>query len=121
MKGAVAAVPGYLPPDPTRIQATKDAGCVTLRPQPGWRVRLTFADYLKAGDSLGLDVGLATNRPLEAQVSSYLDSQQEPVTLDVQFATLDHRATSPATIVREAKAKNLSVKVQNSGCRRAAN
>jgi hypothetical protein len=118
MKEAVALVKMYMPPDPVRIQAAKDAGRVTLQPQPGQRVRLTFAGYLKAGDSLALDVDLANNRPLEAKVSSYLDSQKEPVTLDVRFSTLDNNATYASTIVLEAKGKNLTVNVQNSGYRR---
>jgi hypothetical protein len=88
---------------------------------PGQRARLTFADYLKAGDSLALDVDLGSNRPLEAKVSSYLDSQKEPVTLDVRFSTLDNNATYASTIVLEAKAKNLTVNVQNSGYRKAGN
>ena len=62
-------------------------------------MRLTFTDYLKAGDSLALDVDLASNRPLAAKVSSYLDSPKEPVTLDVRFSTLDNNATYASTKV----------------------
>jgi hypothetical protein len=117
MKEAVALVKLYMPPEPVLIQAAKDAGRVNLQPQPG-RVQLTFASYLKPGDSLALDVDLANNRPLEAKVSTYLDSQKEPVTLDVRFSTLDNNATYASTIVLEAKGKHLTVNVQNSGYRR---
>jgi hypothetical protein len=81
-------------------------------------VRLTFADYIKPGDSLALDMDLANNRPLEAKVATYLDSQKEAVTLDVHFSTLDSGATYAANIVLDAKAKNLTVNVQNSGYRK---
>ncbi len=118
MKEAVALVRLYMPPEPVLIQKAKDAGKVSISPQPGQRVRLTFADYLKAGDSLALDVDLANNRPLEAKVSSYLDSQKEPVTLDVRFGTLDNSATYAANVVLEAKGKNLKVTVENSGYRK---
>ncbi len=118
MKEAVALVKVYMPPEPVLIQQAKDAGKVSLSPQPGQRTRLTFADYLKIGDSLTLDVDLASNRPLEAKVSSYLDSQKEPVMLDVRFSTLDNNATYASTIVLEAKGKNLTVNVQTSGYRR---
>lgn len=118
MKEAVALVKLYMPPEPVLIQKAKDAGKVSISPQPGQRVRLTFADYLKAGDSLALDVDLANNRPLEAKVSSYLDSQKEPVTLDVRFGTLDNSATYAANVVLEAKGKNLKVTVENSGYRK---
>ena len=118
MKEAVALVRLYMPPEPVLIQKAKDAGKVSISPQPGQRVRLTFADYLKAGDSRALDVDLANNRPLEAKVSSYLDSQKEPVTLDVRFGTLDNSATYAANVVLEAKGKNLKVTVENSGYRK---
>jgi hypothetical protein len=92
----------------------KDAGKVTVQPLGSQRARLTFADYVKAGDSLALDLDLGSNRPIEAKISTYLDSKDEPIVLDVRFATLDNNATYASTIVLDAKAKNLSVNVQNS-------
>jgi hypothetical protein len=118
MKEAVALVKGYMPPQPALIQRAKDTGKVTLQPLPGQRVRLTFADYLKPGDSLALVVDLQSNRPLEAQISSYLDSQKEPVTLNVRFNTLDNNATYAATSVVKVQAQSLTVNVENSGYRR---
>ena len=50
MKSAVALVKTYVPPNPAKIQAAKDAGKVTLEVlEPGKRVRLNFRDYEKAG------------------------------------------------------------------------
>ena len=113
MKEAVGLAKMYLPPDPARIQAAKDAGKVSVTPLPGQRARLTFADYQKAGDSLALDVDLASNRPLEAKVATYLDSAKDAVSLDVRFSTLDNNATYTANIVLDAKAKNLKVTEEN--------
>jgi hypothetical protein len=121
MKEAVTLVKMYVPPDQTKIQAAKDAGKVTLQPLPGQKAKLTFADYLKAGDSLAIEVDLASNRPVQAKVSTYLESQKEPVSLNVQFGTLDNNATYASTVVLEAKAKNLTVNVQNTGYRKASN
>ncbi|MCL4179391.1 MAG: hypothetical protein KJ072_16815 [Verrucomicrobia bacterium] len=118
MKGAVALVKGYMPPQPTLIQKAKDAGKVTLQPLSGQRVRLTFTDYLKPGDSLALEVDLASNRPLGAKISSYLDSKKEPVTLDVRFNVLDNNATYASDITLNTPAKDLTVNVQYSGYRR---
>jgi len=117
MKEAVALVKQYVPPDQARIQAAKDAGKVSLSPLPDKRVRLTFTDYIKSGDSLALVVDLANNHPLEAKVSSYLEKEKDAVTLDVKFNTLPDKATYPSTITLEAKAKDLTVSVQNSGYR----
>jgi hypothetical protein len=121
MKSAVALVKQYVPPDQAKIQAAKDAGKVSVSPQAGQRVRLTFADYVKPGDSLVLELDLASNRPLEAKVSSYLDSKDDAVTLDVRFSTLDNNATYASTIALDAKAKNLAVNVENSGYRPTGN
>lgn len=92
MKDAVALVKQYIPPDQAKIQAAKDAGKLSVTPLPGGRTRITFADYIKSGDSLALDEDLAGNRPVQAKVSTYLDSPMEPVTLAVQFSKLDNNA-----------------------------
>jgi hypothetical protein len=121
MHEAVALCKAYMPPDPARIGASRDAGKVSLQIlEPGNRVRLTFDDYLKAGDKLMLDIDLDGNRLLQAKVASYLDSQKEPVTLLVNFETLPDTATYPASIVLDAPGKKLTVNVENSGYRKTA-
>jgi len=121
MKSAVALVKEYVPPEPVLIQRAKDAGKLSLSPQPGQRARLTFADYLKPGDSLAITVDLANNRPVEAKVSTYIDSANEPVTLAINFGALENNATYASTIALVAKAKKLTVNVQNSGYRKMGN
>ncbi len=118
MKEAIALVKQYVPPDQARIQAAKDAGKLSFQPMPNQRMRLTFADYYIPGDSLSLDVDLASNRPAAAKVATTISSDKEPVTLDVQFATLDNSATYPATITLNAEGKNLKVTVERSGYRK---
>ncbi len=121
MLEAVTLVRQYVPPDQERLQAAKDAGKVTLQLlEPGKRLCLTFSDYLKAGDSLALDVDLTSNRPLAATVKSTLDTEKEPVGLTVTFGTLDNGTTYASGAVLEAKGKSLTVTVQNSGYRKAA-
>ena len=120
MKEAVGLVKQYVPPQPVLIQKAKDAGKVAVSPLPGQSVRLTFTDFIKPGDSLALTLDLASNRPLEAKVSTYLDdSKDQPVTLDVKFSTLPNiNATYALTIALDAQGKKLAVTVENSGYRR---
>ena len=121
MKAAVALVKEYVPPDQARIQAAKDAGRVSLQPMPGagQRMWLSFADFVKPGDRLAVDLSLATSQVLGVRVSSYLASAAEPVTLNVTFATFTDGKTSYAkTSVLDAPAKNLQVEIQNSGYRK---
>lgn len=118
MKAAVALVKEYVPPEPVLIQKAKDAGKVSASPLPSQRARLAFTDYIKPGDSLALTVDLARNRPLAATVSTYLDSPEKPVTLDIQFSTLDNNSTYAERIVLDAPDEKLKVTVENSGYRR---
>jgi len=118
MKEAVALVKLYVPPQPVLIQKAKDTGKVTVQPLPGKKARLTFTDYLKPGDSLALELDLASNRPVSAKISTYVDTKADVVTLDVRFSTLDNNATYAADITLNAPGQNLQVAVQNSGYRR---
>jgi len=121
MKAAVELVKAYAPPEQARIQAAKDAGKVTLQPMPGAgkRLWLAFADYLKPGDRLAVDMNLATSQLLGVRVSSYLDTPEDPVSLNATFATFTDGKTSYAKqVMLDAPAKQLQVEVQNSGYRK---
>ncbi|MBL9175798.1 MAG: hypothetical protein JNL10_19805, partial [Verrucomicrobiales bacterium] len=121
MKEAVALVHQYLPPSPALIQASKDAGKMTIQPlDAGQNARVTFADYRQKGDSLALVVDLANNHLTAAAVQSALDSGKSPVTLNATFGTLAGGITYPSISVLEAPSKNLKVTVENSGYQKAA-
>jgi hypothetical protein len=122
MQQAVALVKIYVPPDPARIQAVKDAGKVTLDlPGGGHGVRVNLHDYAKPGDVLSVEVDPASNRLVGITVATYLDDAKDTVTLDVRFSSLQDGTGYPATEVLIAKAKNLSVNITNSGYRKASN
>jgi hypothetical protein len=119
MNSAVALVKSYVPPSPVMIQAAKDAGKVSIDMlQPGKRARLNFRDYVKPGDNLGVEVDLASNRPLGLKVSTYLEDAKDAVTLDVRMGQLNDGTTYPSNVTLDAKAKKLKVTVQNSGYRK---
>ena len=120
MKQAVALVKSYVPPSPAKIQAAKDAGKVSVDVlEPGERARLSFRDYEKPGDDLGVELDLTNNRPLGIKVSSYLEDAKDAVTLDVRMGQLNDGTTYPSDITLGAKAKDLTVTVKNSGYRKA--
>jgi hypothetical protein len=122
MKQAVALVKTYVPPDPARIQAVKDAGKVSLDlPGGGHGARVNLRDYAKPGDLLSVEVNPETNRVLGLNVATYLDDAKDAVTLNVRFLSLQDGTGYPANEVLDAKAKNLLVNVTNSGYRKSAN
>lgn len=118
MQRAVDLVHMYVPPDPARIQSAKDAGKVSLHLlEPGKRIRLEFRDYLQAGDKLGVEVDLTSNRLLGLTVASYLATPDDPVGLDVRMAALADGTDYAAAMTLDAKAKGIRVAVENSGYR----
>src|ERR1022692_497959 len=121
MKRAMAMVKTYVPPDPARIQAVKDAGNISLDlPGAGKGARLNFRGYDKPGDVLTVEVDPASNRVMGLTVVTYLDNPKDAVTLDVRFSSLQDGTGYPATQALVAKAKNLSVDITNSGYRKLA-
>jgi len=121
MKQAVALVKTYVPPDPARIQAVKDAGNVSLDlPGGGKGARVNLRNYAKPGDVLSVEVDPVSNRLMGLAVATYLDDLKDAVTLDVRFSSLQNGTGYPATEVLVAKAKNLSVNITNSGYRKSS-
>jgi hypothetical protein len=119
MKNAVSLVKSYVPPNPAKIQAAKDAGKVSIELlEPGKRARLNFRDYEKPADSLGVEVDLMSNRALGLKVSTYLDDAKDAVTLDVRMGQLNDGTSYPDTVSLEAKPKKLNVTVDHSGYRK---
>lgn len=119
MKQAVALIKTYVPPDPAKIQAVKDAGKISLGlPGGGKGARLDLHDYAKPGDLMSIEVDPASNRVTSLKVATYLDDLKDSVTLDVSFSLLEDGTGYPATETLVAKAKNLTVNVTNSGYRK---
>jgi hypothetical protein len=120
MERAAALIHAYVPPDPAKIQAAKDAGRVAMDPPSGGNLRLVISQYLQPGDSLTLDVDPAANRLAGLGVNTYLDKPEDAVTLAVQMNALPDGAIYAGQTTLEARAKNITVVVQNSGHRPVA-
>ena len=117
MQSAVALVHRYVPPTAAAIQAVKDAGRLVLSPQPGGKVRLALAQYLKPGDVLTVDVDPTANRLLGLTVDTYLDTPEDAITLAVQMTTLPDGAVYASQTTLNAPAKNIQVVIGNAGHR----
>jgi hypothetical protein len=121
MQSAVSLVKSYVPPDPARIQAAKDAGKVSIDVViPGQSARINFRDFQKPGDNLGVGIDIASNRVSGLTVASYLDSPADVVTMTASMAQLDDGTSYTTNITLNVPAKNLTVTVQNSGYRKTS-
>lgn len=121
MQAAVALVKSYVPPDPLKVQAAKDAGKVSIAVLvPGKSVRIDLRDFQKAGDLLGVTVALPANRVSGIGVATYLDSPANPVTMQATMAQLPDGTSYAASTTLTAPAKKLTVTVVNSGYRKSS-
>ena len=118
MERAAALIHKYVPPAAAQIQAAKDAGHVTVTPQPDGAVRLLISQYLQPGDSMAIDLNRAANTLNGLTVNTWLDKPEETVALAVRMATLPDGALYAAETTLDAKAKHITVVIQNSGHRK---
>jgi len=114
MKNAVGLVKSYVPPDPAKIQAAKDAQKVAITPA-GSVVKIDIRDYEKPGDVLGLELDMAKNTLLGLSVASWLKDAKDTVGLKVAFATLPDGAFYASQITLSAPTQKIEIKITNSG------
>jgi len=117
MESAANLIHRYVPPNPADIDSAKKREKVALRPGQGGRVRLEFTDYIQAGDLMTVDVDPVANALVGVGVNTYLDKPEDAVTLTVGFGALPDGASYNPQITLDAKAKNITVVIQNSGHR----
>jgi len=120
MESAANLIHRYVPPSPADIDSAKKREKVALRPGAGGRVRLEFTDYLQQGDLMAVDVDASANALLGLNVNTYLEKAEDAVTLKVEFAALPDGASYNPQITLDAQAKQITVVIQNSGHRPAA-
>ncbi len=109
-----------MPPDAQRIQQAKDSGKLSLNPMGQGAVRLDFHDFVKPGDSMSLSIDTANMDLKQISVKSYLDSQEDAITLDVNFAVLNDGVSYPAKNTLNAPAKKIQVVIENFNHQRIA-
>jgi hypothetical protein len=120
MKNAVALVKSYFPPNVEKIQASKDAGKMSVDFLPGGQnMKLNFKDYEKPGDVFSVSLDPNTNKLLGMGVATYIDNAKDAVVLDVTLSTLPDGTGYASKINLDAKAKKLNVTVTNTGYRKS--
>ena len=121
MKEAIGLVKSYVPPDPARIQAAKDAGKVAVNPPDAQgKVQVVIKDYLKAGDSLSIDLNAAANTLAGLTVATFTDKEKNAVGLKVSMGALADGTTYPANIALDVKEQNMNVAITNTGYKKTA-
>ena len=121
MQKAVALVKSYAPPSPEKIQASKDAGKMSVDLLAGGQsVKLHFKDYHLPGDDLWVTLDTVNNHILALGVSSYIDEPKDAVTLSATVGALPDGTGYIEKMTLDATAKKVQVVVTNSGYRKAS-
>ena len=116
MEKVAALVQEYVPPAPDKIQAAQGAGKVSALPSGG----IAIANYVKPDDLLSIGFDMAAKKITTYKVNSYVEKPKEDeVTLSVTFGRLADGTSYPQETVLKAAAKNVQVKVTNSGYKKA--
>jgi len=115
-KEAVGLVKQYVPPDPARIAAAKQAGRLSVTPPNAQgQVVVVIKDYLKPGDSLMLTLNAATNVLTGIKVATFTDSAKDAVDLNVTMAAFPDGTVYTSATQLDVKSQNLGVAITNSG------
>ena len=120
MERAAAVVHEYVPPDPDKIQAAQAASHVSAQPA-GNTTTFTILEYLKPGDAVTIGLDTVAGKLTQFNVKSYVDKpKDDDLTLAVTFARLEDGTSYPQQILLDVIAKEIQVKVVNSGYKKAA-
>jgi hypothetical protein len=116
MQEAVGLIKQYIPPDPARIEAAKQAGKLSVNPPDAkGMVHLVIRDYLKQGDSVTLAINAAADQFSGMAVSTFTEKEKDTVGLKVSMGSFADGTVYPATIHLDVAAQNLAVAIENSG------
>lgn len=118
MQQAVATIEQYVPPNPELIKYSKETNNIQVTPpnQSGV-LRVNIPNFIKAGDLLSGGLNALNNSITDINVSTYVDDPKDAVTLAITFSLLPDGTSYTGRSVLDAKSKNITVVVENSGYR----
>jgi hypothetical protein len=113
MAGVKSVLAQYLPPDPQRMELAKQAGNLSVNPVEG-AVNLVFRNYAQPGDQMTVTFNTVVKKVASVNVNTYMGDASNPVTLQVQMASLPDGTNYAQQTILNATAKSLLVVTTNS-------
>jgi hypothetical protein len=110
MQRATMMVQEYVPPDIRRIETARAGGMMVKPTATG--VQLWMGNYLKPRDTIAIE--MKGDKIERIHVDTYLDSDDDKVTLDANFTSLPDGTNYASQIGLVAAKKGLLVMVENS-------
>ena len=120
LESAVALVRQYVPPDPAMMQAVANAGTASIAQAGPEALKLTFPGYVKAGDALSLTFEKAIKTLRQIDVATWLDDQENTVTLKVAMLALPDGTSYPGQITLSIPKSNIEVRITKTNYQKLA-
>jgi len=103
----------YLPPDPQKMEQAKQAGNLSVNSVPPSAVNLVFNNYAQPGDQMTLTFDTTAKKVASLSINTSMGASQDPVTLQVQMASLPDGTNYSQQTILNAVAKGLVVTTTN--------
>jgi len=103
----------YLPPDPQKMETAKQAGNLSVNSVPPSAVNLVFNNYAQPGDQMTLTFDTTAKKVASLSINTSMGASQDPVTLQVQMASLPDGTNYSQQTILNAVAKGLVVTTTN--------
>ena len=118
---AIKLITNYVPPKPGQIEyALKNNNPTRGLSQDG-ASQIKFKEYYQAGDSISFTYDSVSKVLLRVDVSSYLVTPKDPVTLQAVFERLPDGVNHVSSATLNAEKKKVQVKTSNLTYEKTAN
>ena len=120
LEASAALVQSYVAPAAEKLQAVIAAGKVSISQAGPGTVALRFPDYNKSGDSLTLLLDSEVKALRQVSVETWLDKEEQKVTLEVSFQSLPDGTNYAAATVLQIPKDKIEVRIENSNYQKVA-
>jgi hypothetical protein len=114
VKSAVAKVHEYLPPNAEKLQTISASGKMQKQDVEAGKVyKLSFPDYLQAGDALAITIDMAKALMKGINVNTYIDAPADKVVFTITYAQLADGTEYANETVLDLPKEGLKVVIKN--------
>jgi 23S rRNA pseudoU1915 N3-methylase RlmH len=109
----------YVPPDRDKLADAYQSGNILMGPQAGGaQYRLVISNYVKQSDKMTLVIDKAQKQIVSLSIATYLDSPQDAVNVNVQFASIAGGPNHVSQETIDGVSKQLRIDILNSEYRK---
>jgi hypothetical protein len=120
LERSVSLVQRYVPPSPDKMQVVMTAGTASVSQAGPGALAFKFPGYEKAGDALTITFDAAVTTLRQINVSTWLNTPEEAVTLNVTMQSQADGLSYPGAIVLSIPSSQIEVRITKSNYQKLA-